>query len=80
MGYVAPVTNYQYIQYANRMEKTLPNYTQFMKISSINLTRQYIEQQRKHDQYSLADIIISKKKKNKYQFQEGKGITFNEYV
>ncbi|MCM3160851.1 hypothetical protein [Metabacillus litoralis] len=80
MGYILPIQQDTYTQYANRSISVQQHYSQILPTSAIKLNRNN-EQEHSQQQQKFANILEEKLKKNKYSSSfTGKGKLFNEYV
>ncbi|PMC40450.1 hypothetical protein CJ195_01680 [Bacillus sp. UMB0899] len=81
MGYILPIQQDTYIQYANRSVSVQHHYAHVMPTSAITPNTRHLRESPQAEQQRFADILKEKLKQNKYSSEyTGKGKLFNEYV
>lgn len=80
MGYILPIQQDTYTQYANRSISVQKHYSHILPTTAIKHAQQTAEERSQH-QKKFANLLEEKLKRNKYSSAyTGKGKLFNEYV
>lgn len=84
MGYILPIQQDTYTQYANRSVPVKSHYSHILPTAAIQITNTYIKKETKQNQQRFVDVLEQKMRtmkstKNTASFT-GKGKHFNEYA
>ncbi len=81
MGYILPIQQDTYVQYANRTVPVHQHFAHIPPTSAMTPNTRHHRETQQAEQLKFADILREKMKQNKYSSKyTGKGKLFNEYV
>lgn len=81
MGYILPIQNYTYIQYANRTVPVQNHYSHILPTTAVQNTTDREEEHTRESKSNFKEILQEKMKYSEnIAPYTGKGSHFNEYV